>query len=707
MSKFFQQVGTPQTQFRQQAVPNTPTVDANNRAEAQNDANNNIGSAIQSLIGTVATVSGIKNNQDAIDDRRMREEHKLDIEADTHGVASFMDVQLKKRAEDDGKEIEDYSDEEIKNIYNESTDAYVKANKLNEKSYFSVTQEALEAKKLGLLDRQLEMNTETRKQKKYNTFTRNAKTAFKVTTDPKDLVGSLEELLTSSVGFDPVTKTYEDGSTVTFNPEIQDTRENAKLRLIQPMVESVMADKDPKALRLLDSAEMKEFFKDVPDYDNLINSAKFQVQSTSNKNRQISYDRVEEASYLYMDSGLFKSVDDVDRFVDSQIDALPEDNRPETKNIMRLKDKLTKSMEDESKFQSMYDALKGGDYTVLERSGMKKKEIEYVQNKFFSTETGIQDMSPKGINEAIKSGEFDSNLKKYFNEGFPIPPHLEKWANTPPSGGIEGIRDKHESFLQLNSITQDTTKTALDVFNPKEYSRMMFAGNMLDNLDSGTIDNKQAHEIYSSFNNDLDKNVDSYGTFVSSKAQQALQSSDTLEWLDSVSSDAPWTYDEFSSQAYIKRQYKNYFSYAMESTDDIDSAKEMAENMFNSRHVAYENPDGSEGILPKEFKEFGTNSSGNVDIKNFVDVAKAAAPFQNYLKVAGFKGRFKDFSFERSLSFKPNPSYEKNKLMNFYYNNQFVMQLDADQMRNNISRLNQSRKSKAEERNVNKTQAQQ
>ncbi len=707
MADFYQKVATPQTQFRQQRSDSGPSVDANARAQAQNSAQNNIGSAIMSLIGTSATISNIKDTQDDLNKKKMYAENRLNIKADTHGLASFMDVELKARAKKDGKGVEDYSDQEIKNILNESSDSFSKAHNLSEKEYFSLTQEAMEEKKLAVLDRQLNINTETRKNKKYNTFVNEAKTIFKVSEDPQVIVASMDQLLKTSVGFENVTIQDENGKDITYQPEIQDTQENAKLRLIQPMVEDVMSSKDPKALRMLESKEMKEFFKDVPDYDNLVNAAKFQVQSTLNKNRQISYDKIEESAYFAMDSGLFTSAKDVDSYIDEQLSTLGEDNVPDTKDILRLKGQLSKSMQEELNFQGMYAALKSGDYTVLERSSLKKKEIESVQNKLFSTETGITDLSPEGINTAIKSGEFDAPIKKYFNEGYPIPPHLEKWANTPPSGGIDGIRTKYESFMQLQSLTQDTSKTALDVFNPKEYSRMMFVGNMLSNLDSGTIDNKQAHEIYSSFNNDVSKNVDSYGTFVSTKAAQALETNEVKEWLSNVKSDAPWTYDEFSSQAYIERQYKNYFSYGMEATDNPEEAQEMAEKMFSSRHVAFENPDGSEGIIPNEFKQFAVNSSGSTDIQSFIDVAKNAEPFQNYMQVAGFKGRFKDFSFERNLSFKPNPSYERNQLMNFYYDGKFVMQLTPDQMRENVSRINSNKKKQAEDRNVNTTQAQQ
>ena len=465
--------------------------------------------------------------------------------------------------------------------------------------------------------------------------------------------------------------------------------------MVQPILERIMTDRDPRALDLLESKEFKDFF-DFPDYDNVIEAAKQQVQSTINKRRQMNFDRVEEAAYSSVDMGMIKKESDVKTFMKNEVDTMTEKDKPDTKQLMKLEASLLKAVRTEGTFQDLYKGIKDGDYTLLDRSGLEKKEVEAMKNKFFTVETGITDLSPKGISEAVKSGTYDTELKSYFNSGFALPPHLETWANTPPSKGIEGMREKYETFLQLNSITQDTSRTTLDLFKPKEYGRMMFAGNLIDNIDSGVMDDKEAIQIYSTFNNDLQKNVDSFGVYTSPKAHTALQDEGVKTWLADMQTDAPWTYDDFSSQAYMGRQFKNYFSYAMETTEDIDEAKKTAEKMFYSRHTAFENPDGSEGIMTHEFKGF--------EVKDFVSVADNLPEFRDIKAAAGYLGLAKDYDFKGNLAFRPDPSYEKNKLMNFYYDNKFILSMSADLMKSNVDKINKSKISSAEERNVLKTQ---
>lgn len=690
---FYKKVATPETQYQQSAAPSGPTVDANARAEAQNEAQNSLGSAIMDLAGTASTLVAVKQDYDKAELARMKSEHQLDVDTDLADIGSYMRTFIDQK--NDGKGINDYEPEELRGLVDEATGSFIKSKNLSDKGYFKLIQEEVKQKSGIFFNKQTQANQKVKQDKRYGALMGSVKSLFDVSSDPETVVAQLRDKIDQNVGLGPKT-VMVDGQEVEVNPSIKDSEENAKVRMVQPILQAIMEKRDPRALKMLESKEFKEFF-DFPDYDNVINAAKQQVQSTINRNRQVSYDQIEEAGYFAMESGLFTTSGDVDTFFEEQLATIPEERRPESKRLMKLKSDFKESFDSELLFQNAYHSIKGGDYTVLERSDLKKKQIEAMKNKFFSVETGIDDLSPRGISDAVKSGQYDAQLKNYFSEGFPLPPHLEKWANTPPSNGIQGIRDKHETFLQLNTLTQDTSKSTLDLFKPKEYSRMMFAGNLIDNIDSGVMDEKEALQVYSTFNNDLKKNVDSFGTYTSPKAAAALQDDEVKEWLQEMKTDAPWTYDEFSSQAYMERQFTNYFSYAMETTDDIDKAKETAERMFYARHTAFENPDGSEGVMPHEFKSF--------DVKKFVEVAEELPEFQEIKEVAGYLGILKDYDFKSNLSFRPDPSYEKNKLMNFYYDGKFIVSMSSDMMRKNLNVLGKRKVKDAEKRNIQTTQA--
>ncbi len=692
MAEFFKKVATPESQFKQSAGPSGPSVDVNARAELENQQRRGVGEALMSLVDTGAKVVGAVQEYNKAELARMRSENQLDVDADLADLGSFMSTYIDEQEE--GKSLTDYEPEELKNHVDGAAKAFVDSKGLENKGYYKLIHEDLKNKSTVFFNRQTKANQLVQQERRYSTLGESFKSILAVSEDPTQAVDAFNAKLDESVGLEP--RLIEvDGEQVMVNPAIKDTRENAKLRMLQPMLEKMMEERSPEFLDMMASEDFKEFF-DIPDYDNVLEGAKQQVQSTINKRRQLNFDRIEESGYAMIDMGAVTRPQDVEGFFKQHVDNMSERDRPDTKQLMQLEAKMKKAVAVESTFQTLYPQIKKGDYTVLDRSGLEKKEVEAMKNKFFTVETGIQDLSPQGISEAVRSGNHDEELKKYFSSGYAMPPHLEKWANTPPSKGIEGMRDKYETFLQLNSITQDTSRTTMDLFNPKEYGRMMFAGNLIDNIDSGVMDDKEALQIYSTFNNDLQKNVDSFGTYTSPKAHAALQDEGVKEWLADMKTDAPWTYDDFSSQAYMGRQFKNYFSYAMETTDDIEEAKKTAEKMFYSRHTAFENPDGSEGVMTHEFKGF--------EVKDFVSVADNLLEFRDIKAAAGYLGLAKDYDFKGNLAFRPDPSYEKNKLMNFYYDDKFIVSMSADLMKSNVDKINKSKISSAEERNVLKTQ---
>jgi len=690
MSKYFQKVATPEQQGQQTAAPSGPTKDVNAHAEAEQGTN--LGSAIMDLIGGTAKIGSAIKTYDAAELARMKAENQLDADTDLADLGSYMNAFIDEKEE--GKGISDYEPEELRTAMDEATSSFIKSKNLGDKDYFELLQADIKEKSGMFFSKQTVANQKKQQEKRYGSLMNSVKGLFSASNDPKEIIAELETKIEESVGLEPKT-ILVDGKEVIVNPSIRDTAENAKLRMVQPILESIMEKRDPNALKLLESQEFKDFF-DFPDYDNVIGSAKQQVQSTINKKRQLSFDSIEEQGFFGIDSGMFKSSKDIKSFFKEKVDTMSKEDRPDTRQLMKLESSMLKAVETEDSFTQLYPLIKSGDYTALDRSGLKKKEVETMKNKFFTVETGIDDLSPQGISDAIKSGTYDTQLKSYFESGYALPPHLESWANTPPSGGIRGVREKYETFIQLNTLTQDTSTTTLDLFKPKEYGRMMFAGNLIDNIDSGVMDDKEAQQVYATFNNDLNKNTDSFGTYVSPKAEAALSSEDVTKWLADQTTDAPWTYDDFSSQAYMGRQFKNYFSYAMETTDDPEQAQELAEKMFYSRHTAFENPDGSEGVLTHEFKQF--------DVNDFVELAENLPEFREIKAVAGYLGFAKDFDFKGNLAFRPDPSYEKTKLMHMYYDDKFITSTSADLMRSNLNKINAKKIRTAEERNVQTTQ---
>ena len=691
MSKFFQKVATPETQRQQSVAPSGATQDANAHQEAQNDFNTNIGGALMDLVGATAKLGeGIKT-YDKAEMARMRSENQLDADADLADLGSFMSTYIDEQEE--GKSLSDYEPDELRSSIDDATQAFIKSKNLSDKGYFQILQQDIKAKSGVFFQKQTATNQKKQQAKRYESLKSSTRSTLSVSDDPAEIISDWQDKLDMNVGLE--TKTIDvDGEMVEVTPSIKDTHENAKVQMFQSVMQEAIENRDPRLLKMMESEEFKDFF-DFPDYDNVKGIVRQQVQSTVNKTRQLNYDTVSEQSHAAASTHQFKTAAQASSFLKARWNELPKEYRPDTKQQMRLEAEILKSVATSDVYTSLVSSLKDGDYTVLERGNHKKEITDEVKEMLFTDEVGLGDLSPEGYEIAITSGDVDAEMKSFFDKGYPFPPSMVAWAETKPRG-MDGWRRKSNAFRQLIANTQDTSRSAMDLFDAKEYSRTLYVGNLLDDIDAGVLDEGEAQQVLSAFNNDLTKNIDSFGNYTSTKAHEALNDEDVTEWLSDKSSDAPWTYDEFSGQAYMKRQFKNYFSYAMETTDDPAKAMKLADKMFYKKHRAFESPDGSEGVLPQEFLSFAS--------RDFVEVAHQMPELKDAKLAAGYLGLAKDYDFEGNLSFRPDPNYSKNKQMAFYYNNVLAGRMTAKELQDRLTKINKRKLRLAEERNVQTTQ---
>jgi len=115
MSKFFQKVATPETGRQQSVSAGGPTTDANARAEAENDFNSNLGSAIMDLVGTTAKTIGAVKTYNKAEKAKLRAESQLDINADLADLGSYMKTFIDSKEE--GKSIHDYEPDELRSVW--------------------------------------------------------------------------------------------------------------------------------------------------------------------------------------------------------------------------------------------------------------------------------------------------------------------------------------------------------------------------------------------------------------------------------------------------------------------------------------------------------------------------------------------------------------------------------------------------------------
>lgn len=679
MSKFYEKVETPQTQFRQSKAPSGATVDVNARQEIENEYQSSLGKAITDFVGAVGSVSRGVEEYNRVNKAKMIAEYGLDAKADTatYGSAISADVDARAR-EKYNKGIDDLTAQELDELTTAASSDYLKTK--SDKVYFDLIKDDVDRKKQAFIERQANKNQETLKNKRYDKFTGEAATIFKTAPDTESAVAELKQLLDVNVG----TESLEiNGEQV--NPAIADTHQNAKLRMLQKLMQDSIGTRDIKALETLKSKEMKEFF-DIPDYDNALSVLEKQTQSKINAQRQISKDRIEEQMYIGIENGGFKSAKEVETWFDDQINRLGEYDKPDTKDILKMKSDAMEAIQEQITYENVYSRVKEGDYTFMERTNLKKKTRDSFNNKFFQDETGIDDLSPQGIEYAVLSGSKDAEIKAYFNKFGKVPPALELYGKTAPSGSIAALRQKRNVFMNMSVLTEGTPVSLENIYSPEEQTRMLYIGRLLDDAEDGVISEADVSQAYRNFNNDVKKNRDSFGNYVSERAQEYLSDEDTQNWLTENVKDANWTTDEQSAQGYRRRQLTHYFNLAMETTDDPELARQKAEKMFMGKHRDVEAPNGEETVLPSEYMGY--------QVKDFLKLAKNHPDFDPFREL-GYLGTGigSDTYFERSISFTPDANYEKNKVMNLYYgegeDKKLVMSVTPKIFENILGTINQ------------------
>ncbi len=637
MADFFKPVQVQGAGRVQSAAPSGPDRDVQAHLDAQSDRGGFAG-AIRDLLGVAGSVAGTVRKMNEDERLQMEKKSALKADSDVTGYGSFSKSAISKRAAEEGKSVEDYTDEEVESFIPQIKQDFIESKGLKDKDYFEIIDTRLNDRGILLARKQNQTNKIVRDNKSLNSLHVNASNNFK-SMDASMYVDYLNDTMAVSVGPDA---------------EIQKTQEEVKASLMTPLMTAAMESKDPELLKKLESKEMRDFFN-VPDYDNVVNGVKQQVQSTINKRKNFNFDRVEEQGYMLAENGFLRTEQDVDNFLKNQ--KFKEGFTPRSKDMHKLRNALNSTVKTEGNYEAFSNAAKSGDFTFADRQGLPKKERDALGNKLFKVETGITDTSPQGITEALNSGMIDDSLKQYVMSGMPFPSDIKAWANTAPSGGVKGIKEKYVAFSQLNAMTQDAPTSITSVFKPKAYGQMMFTGQLIGKMEDGVIDEKEFQDAYSTFSNDLNKNVDSFGVYTSPNAAIFTRDDTVQGWANKASKDVDWTWDDNTSSAYTRRQLIGNFNLMIDAGMEPDEAMSKAEEMFEGSHMRFENADGTEGVMPSEFK--------TVMPESLTEVAANLPQLKPMKQMDELFGS--EFLFRRKLSVRPARNYEQTKQVEVYY----------------------------------------
>lgn len=456
-------------------------------------------------------------------------------------------------------------------------------------------------------------------------------------------------------------------------------------------LKAVVETGSPEVLEVLESKEGREYFKDVENYKEMVSMAKNKSIATTNKRKQEAWKAVENSAYQMADAGVFKSKAQVNEFMaTSKARTAGTNYALDSKKTFKLKNDLYKIAETEDHVGKYRAALKAGDPTYLQTSGLKKEQIEDIVTKNAMYETGMADFTPASIQEMLIDPKKSEPFFKYLSTGQQLPEQLIAWANTRAVGGFKGAEQKYMDYKQINAGSEGRINR---IFNKKSQAEMLFIGNLLDQ----DIEKSVMQENYIAFQNDTDKNVDSRGNYYSPEATKALDK-DRLADISTYSKEAPWTTDALSTPAYVNRQVKAGFALYMNSGLDADAALAKSKQVFEKTHKYVEMPDGTEGVISQKFYDTGLTT------KDMVTSAMANKGVKAYIKkvtLSGFRaqqdmaagktevksGTFKDSrgsmgfladiligdeDVTENLSFRPTNQFEKTNEYEVFFRGQRV-----------------------------------
>lgn len=629
-------------------IPNANVIDQQAHIDAKTNRGGFAG-AILDLVGSANDVISANTKMSEQDRLILEKNFGLNADSDTKDYASYGQTYISKKAQEEGVNVEDFSREDLDKFIPEMKKSYMESKGLDKKKYREIIDKRLNDKDPFIVEAQDSYNRKTRDDKNIKSLHDSVADNFK-RMDSKDLVDYINSTIDMHVGPDAA---------------IQRSVEEVKSSLISPLMTVAIETKDPELLKKIKDPELKALMN-IPDYDNVVDVIEQQVRSTINKKKSINFDTTEEQAFLYLESGAMKSKEEVDSFLEQQ--QYQKGYEPDSRDMLKLRESLYKAVKTESGYSEYYAATKSGDYTYAERNAISKKDREALENKFAKVELGIQDTSPQGLIEAIKSSTKDDEFKQYARSGYPWSPDIINMFNSDVSGDVQSLKDKANAYTQLVSLTQDTPNPITAVLSPKTQGNLRYLTNLTERLDNGLIDNVTFQDAYTTFTNDLNKNVDSYGMYSSVKSKDIVRDESVQKWANDFSKDAPWTWDENTNQSYIKRNLLGNFNILLDSGMEPNEAKKEAEKMFENSHQRIENPDGSETALPQEFKTQLPES--------IFEVAYNLPELKSMREANKFFGS--EFLFKRKVSVRPHADYENNKLISVYYDGKKVGNTDMD-----------------------------
>lgn len=696
MSKFFDKIATPTQEARiRNAAPTGPTSNPNARQEAASEVSD-LGGAINSLLGITASVGEIVTKTDENNLRRLDSKYGLKVEELTRSTGSRAKEFYTKKAKDLGKNsFADLTREEMEKVRGEFKREFIEATGVSGEEFMPLLDRRLEEQSMAFVDIQGKRNFEKKQKDSYNEMGKTAFGLFKSFKNTKDLEADatkmtkmFDGLIEKHVGFGQ----NEFGDDYT----IQDSRENAKAQLVQPMIREAVMKGDTKMLKFLRSKAMREYFSSVENYENVLNVTTQQEFSIRSSNQRMNFKLLKEDVGNMIATRALKTPKDVKSYIKQLHDAQDDDFKTPLADLMKYQNTILGEANKLQSFDTILDQVKKGDGNAIMNADLKKDDeddlLDYHTNKIVR----FPDLKTNTIINTIKSGDIDDSLGALGDSGVDYGPSLINTFETLPipeqgESMLQAVARQSSAYEIMVSETQDTLNPFNQHISMKAQARMRHFSKIHDQVESGALDAQQANELINSYSLRQKRNTSSMGRYTSPEGL-SIYNEKYKEKAEEEGRDAPWTWQDNLKHQYKTEEIKENFMFMLEAGFEPEEAYKKAVENFKITNKEVENPDDTETFIPYAFRKFS--------MADFIEMAKEHPEIKKRIQVGGRFAKMWDHGTDitDNLGFHVTNNYGATKEMEIYFNKVPIggTKFTAREMQDMLSTLRANRKAQIE-----------
>jgi len=475
----------------------------------------------------------------------------------------------------------------------------------------------------------------------------------------EDIAGSLQGLMQESTIAHQVPSSTEMGLEGEGREKYKTlTQKQSRDSIMQGLMIQTGQPKNSKVADLLANKEFRKQMGISPtdvDYNKMVEHARKKGVKADKVVYEQGVDNFKEQLYSITNMGIPVDIDmEIKGYKESGQDITAQDEH-KLRKAFKLENATVVTSE---KYREQL--VDGKDLTV----NMTKKDREALYDRAFSdtldlTASGV---SVSGISGSLRdSSENQATFRDYIGSGGKLPATVKRLFNVPAGAGVDKWDEANDAIMAMESAASGSGVSVEAIIGVEQVSKVRGLSRLLNDetMDEAT----KASAIEAFHTNSASFNSKGY-------LRGTSESKIDTEWLNSVSTDAPWTTDDYvSDQQNADEINGNYEAYRMAGHNQ-EKAQELALDLFESSNTNFEMPNGGELVIPKAHRYLNNESilAFSKDASRFPSIQQQ----RQALEVLTGEGWVSEWRADRNISVQKSYNYAKTGKYDMLFDGRLV-----------------------------------